>query len=75
MQSEMVSLAEGMGFSRSHVRQVIKKQVEEFSCSFQSYEALVEALILTAEDLMEFNSDEEAANDDESTTSNRQGND
>ena len=73
MQSEMANRVMAMGFSHNHVRQVMKKQIEEFSCAFQTSEALVDALILTPEDLIDFNSDEESNHENQPEATNRQG--
>ena len=73
MQSEMVDYAIAMGFTRNHVRQVVKKQIDEFSCSFQTSDALVSALIMSQEDLIDLN-DEGDNNRDRPSTSSREGN-
>ena len=52
MESEFVLTAIQLNFSRSHIRRVIKRQISQHLCNFQSIEALIDALVTTpAEEL------------------------
>ena len=65
MRSEMVQKALVMGFTRRHIRKVLKKQINRYSCAFQSVNALIEALTMTPEDFMDFDSDDEEGKESE----------
>ena len=67
MESPMVGQAMSMGFRRSHIRQVMTKQIDEHDCRYQSLEALLDGLIFTPENLIDL-----VSSDDDDDQNNRQ---
>ena len=47
MESDFVRTALEMKFTPVHIRHVLKRQISDHSCNFQSVQALLEALIIT----------------------------
>lgn len=75
MESPMVKQALSMGFRKNHVRDVLIKQIEDHNCSFQSFEALLDALIFTPENLIDLSSSEDGneSNEQQAASSSRGG--
>ncbi|XP_076825173.1 putative inhibitor of apoptosis [Clavelina lepadiformis] len=67
MESDMALLAHSMGFEERHIKQVMRQQIEENLCSFQTLEELLEALLTYERDLIDMSS-----SDGEESLSTRQ---
>ncbi|XP_076824917.1 inhibitor of apoptosis protein-like isoform X2 [Clavelina lepadiformis] len=59
LNSELAAQALTMGFTRRHIRKVVKRQVMNNSCNYQTMDAFLEALITTEQDLIDLSDEEE----------------
>merc|ERR1712136_693990 len=59
MSSTIVNEALTMGFSRKLVKRVVRKQIDEYLCNYQTLEALLDELVITEDNLIDFGSADE----------------
>ena len=56
MSSNIVAEAISLGFNRRLVRRVVKDQIDEYMCNYQTLDALLDKLVITEDNLIDLDS-------------------